>query len=36
MALGGIVLAFSISWMYTLISFAYMPLIMIGFSVFGR
>lgn len=36
MALGGIILAFCISWMYTLISLAYMPLIMIGFSVFGK
>lgn len=36
MAIGGIILAFCISWLYTLITFAYMPLIMIGFSVFGK
>ena len=35
MALGGIILSFVISWMYTLIAFAYMPLIMIGFALFG-
>ena len=36
MALGGIILSFVISWMYTLIAFAYMPLILIGFALFGK
>jgi hypothetical protein len=35
MALGGIILALSISWLYTFITFAYMPVIMFGFGVFG-
>jgi subfamily B ATP-binding cassette protein MsbA len=36
MALGGIILSFVISWMYTLIAFAYLPLIMVGFALFGK
>ena len=34
-SVGGIVLSFVISWMYTLIAFAYMPFILIGFMLFG-
>jgi len=36
MALGGIILSFVISWMYTLIAFAYLPLILVGFALFGK
>jgi ATP-binding cassette, subfamily B, bacterial len=35
MGLGGIVLSFIISWMYTLIAFAYMPIVFFGFAIFG-
>ena len=36
MALGGIIIAFYVSWMYTLICFAYMPIIFFGFAIFGK
>jgi len=36
MAIGGIVLAFTISWVYSLISLAYMPIFFMGFGVFGK
>jgi hypothetical protein len=35
MGLGGLILAFTISWSFSLMTLAYMPIIMFGFAVFG-
>lgn len=36
MGIGGLAISFYISWTYTLIAFAYMPFVMIGYGVFGK
>jgi cytochrome bd-type quinol oxidase subunit 2 len=36
MGLGGLILAFIYCWYFTLISIAYMPLIMMVFAIFGK
>lgn len=35
MGIGGLILSFVISWMFTLIAFAYMPIVFLGFAIFG-